>query len=90
MLNLIGGGTRPDPDDSKRVKEWVRELMCLPDDTVVTVMELKCQEEDCPDVETVIGVLGGPGQTRKHKLMKSISEVTKFDIMSIAASGTYG
>jgi hypothetical protein len=64
--------------------------MGLPDNTVVTVMELRCREDDCPDVETVIGVLGEPGKARKHKLPKPLADVTREDVMSLAARGTHG
>jgi hypothetical protein len=90
MINLFTQAQRPDPETSSRIKVWVREIMCLPDETVVTVMELRCHEDDCPDVETVIGVLGEPGKARKHKLLKPMSEVTRFDVMSLASRGTHG
>jgi hypothetical protein len=56
----------------------------------VMVSELRCAEDDCPDVETVIAVLGEPGKARKHKLLKSMSEVTRDDVMNLAARGTHG
>ena len=62
----------------------------LPDDMVVMVTELRCAEDDCPDVETVIAVLGEPGQSRKHKLLMPMIEVTKMDVMYLAARGTHG
>ena len=42
---------------SSEIKGWIRELMNLPADTPVTVAELTCRDEGCPDIETVIGVL---------------------------------
>jgi len=65
---------------SSEIKGWVRDLMALPDDTPVTVAELACRDEGCPDIETVIGVLepGKPIVTiRVHSPM---SEVTLEDV----------
>ncbi len=90
MTNPFGQKPAHDPEVAARVKEWVREVMDLPDDVTVMVTELRCAEEDCPDVETVIAVLGEPGKARKHKLLKPMTEVTRGDVMSLAARGTHG
>jgi len=42
-------------------------------------MQLNCAEEDCPDVETVVGVLE-PGVQRKFKVFKPLAEVTRDDL----------
>ena len=89
-MNLFGQKPSHDPAVTARVKDWVREVMSLPDDVTVMVTELRCAEADCPDVETVIAVLGEPGMARKHKLLKPIAEVTFYDVMSLAARGTHG
>jgi hypothetical protein len=73
-----------------RIKGWARELFRLPDDVTVMVSELRCREEGCPEVETVIVVLGEPGKTRQHKLLKPMAEVTRDDVVSLAARGTHG
>jgi hypothetical protein len=87
---LIGGKPPADREAIHRIKGWVRELFGLGEDDVVTVMELKCLEDDCPDVETVIGVLGEPGKARKHKLLKPAAEVSRLDIADLATRGTHG
>ena len=56
-MNLFGQGPAPDPAVAGRIKAWAREMLGLGDDVVVTVTELRCAEEECPDVETVVGVL---------------------------------
>jgi len=90
MINLFSQGPKSDPEVTSRIKKWVREVMGLPEDVVVMVSELRCAEDDCPDVETVIAVMGEPGQARKHKLLKPASEVTRDDVLSLAARGTHG
>jgi len=88
MINLFA----PKPPQTEaigRIKEWVYELFELPEENTITVMELRCQEDDCPDVETVIGVFGEPGKALKHKVMKPLSEVTREDVVALAALGTH-
>ncbi|WP_201454858.1 nitrate reductase [Ahrensia marina] len=70
---------------STEIKAWVRQLLELPPDTPLTVAELACRDEGCPDIETVIGIMrtGEPIQTiRVHMTM---SEVT-FDHLAEAVS----
>jgi hypothetical protein len=90
MINLFDQGPKSDREMTKRIKDWACELFGLADDATIIVAELRCQEEDCPDVETVIAVLGEPGKARKHKLFKPMAEVTREDVMSLAARGTHG
>jgi hypothetical protein len=87
MLNLLGGGPKPDPEALARIKGWTREAFALADDAVVMVTELRCQEDDCPDVETVIAVMTGPGLTRRFKLMKPAGEVTPEEVAALPATG---
>lgn len=61
---------------SNEIKGWVRNTMGLPADTPITIAELACQDEECPDVETVIGILEpkAPLTTlRIHSPMKMLS-----------------
>ena len=90
MINLFGKKPANNPEVTARVKGWLREVMGLSDDVVVMVTELRCAEDGCPDVETVIAILGEPGIARKHKLLKPLVEVTRFDVMSLAARGAEG
>jgi len=90
VVNLFGQRPSSDPDVTSRIKAWVREIMGLSEDVVIMVTELRCAEDDCPDVETVIAVMGEPGQARKHRLLKPASEVTRDDVTSLAARGTHG
>jgi len=78
-MNLFGQKPTHDPAVVLRVKEWVREMLGLAEDVAVTVMQLNCAEEDCPDVETVVGVLE-PGVQRKFKVFKPLAEVTRDDL----------
>lgn len=90
MINLYGGGPKADPVALERIKSWMRDVLGLPDAAVVMVTELRCAEDGCPDVETVIAVMGEPGKARNHKLPKAAADVTHSDVLSLAARGTHG
>jgi hypothetical protein len=78
-MNLFGQKPSHDPAVALRVKGWAREMLGLGDDVAVTVMQLNCAEDDCPDVETVVAVLE-PGSQRKFKVLKPLAEVTRDDL----------
>jgi hypothetical protein len=90
MINLFDSRPKTDSSELERVKAMVRKTFGLTDDDVIFVTELACPDADCPDLETIIGVMGPPGKARKHKLMKPVREVTVDDILSLAARGTHG
>jgi len=64
-MNLFGGRRSIDPDQSDRIKSWVRETWSLSGEVTVMVTELECREPGCPPIETVIALLEGPGKTRQ-------------------------
>lgn len=88
MINLLSSATRPDPAAVARVKVWVFESFQLPEEAIVKVMELRCAEEDCPDVESVIALFGEFGQTRKFKLLKPVEEITREDVCNLGGRPT--
>lgn len=90
MFNLYNSGPKSDPVVLDRIKRWMRDALGLPDDAVVMVTELRCAEDGCPDVETVVAVMGESGQARNHKLPKAAADVAHFDVLSLAARGTHG
>ena len=68
---------------TREIKEWVRRYFALKDDVTIMVSELQCGETDCPDVETVIALLGGDRDGKKIKINKSIADIGKEDITSL-------
>lgn len=90
MIDLFDDRPKTDPAAVARVKGWAVELFGLDPDTRVMVTELRCAEDDCPDVETVVAVLAGPGKARSHKLLKPVADVTRDDVAAMAARGTHG
>jgi hypothetical protein len=82
MINLFSQKPARDPDAVLRIKQWAIDLLGLGSDVAVTVMELSCTEEGCPDVETVVGILE-PGCQRKFKVFKPLAEVLRDDLEKV-------
>lgn len=69
-----------------RVRAWTREALGLvnpcDEDIPITVSELRCAEEGCPDVETVIGVLyTNPRRISKYKVFMALQDVKQEDVV---------
>jgi hypothetical protein len=65
---------------TQQIKAQVAELLQLDQDATVMVTELNCQDDDCPEVETVIAIFR-PGQPKLQiTLHSSIEEVTVAEI----------
>jgi hypothetical protein len=84
-MNLFESAPKPDPAATRRLKDWTRELLALDEDVAVTVNELRCADEDCPDVETVIGALYGQGQQGLWTIDAPAAEVTREQLAAVFA-----
>ena len=65
---------------SQEIKARVAILLDLCDDATVMVTELTCQDEDCPEVETVIAVFRPGLEKLRVTLHCSIDEITEDEI----------
>jgi hypothetical protein len=68
------------------LKQTVRRLLGLDDDTTVMVRQLTCTEPGCPPLETVIAVLPMNGPARRWTLHRSAEQVTEDDLRTLIAS----
>lgn len=68
------------PEKSRQLKAWVRELCGLDDAVVVSITELACRDQDCPDIETVIGIMRPGEKIETLRIHSPIAEVTKESI----------
>ncbi len=65
---------------TQEIKAQVASLLHLNGEATVMVTELNCQDEDCPEVETIIAVFE-PGQPKIQVTLHSpIDEITKDEI----------
>lgn len=73
------GRVTPDPQVG-RLKEVVRGLLDLDDDTGVVVRQLACTEPGCPPLETVVAVLPARGEARRWTLHAAADQITEDDL----------
>ncbi|RAZ82939.1 nitrate reductase [Mesorhizobium hawassense] len=67
------------PEKTRQIKEWTRELFKLDDAVVVAITELACRDEDCPDIETVIGIMRPGEKIETRRIHKPIADVERLD-----------
>ena len=68
----------------ERVKQGVRKVLAPGEDAVISVSELACGEDGCPDVETVIGIHEAGAPARRLRLHMPLAEVGLADIAAAA------
>jgi len=64
----------------RALKEAARVAFDAGDDDAVMVSELRCTEEGCPPIETVVALLRAGRQPKQVKVHKPIVEVTVEDL----------
>ncbi|WP_262386606.1 hypothetical protein [Roseobacter fucihabitans] len=72
--------SRPNPDAITRVKAQFTEAFELPEDTMLSLAELRCHEPDCPPIGTVIVARAQGSGMREWRIGKPIAEITEADI----------
>ena len=86
-MNRLYNPLAPKPNrahaHSAQIKAWVREALALPDDTPISVTELACRDEGCPDIETVIGVFEPGKKIRTLRVHVPIAEVHQENIAQV-------
>lgn len=74
--------TARESEATTAIKAWVMSHLALPDDTVMAINEIVCNDPSCPGTETVILIMA-PGQTTKAlKIGRELAEVTQGDVVS--------
>lgn len=74
--NPLAPRSRAVPERLQKIKDWTRSLYDLDGGATISVAEIACRDEGCPDIETVIGIMR-PGQkiemVRIHKPLADVS-----------------
>jgi|GEM_PF-569492 len=65
------------PEKTRQIKDWVRELFNLDDETIVSITELTCRDEDCPGIETVIGIMRPGEKIETLRIHAPVAGVTR-------------
>ncbi|MER5663455.1 hypothetical protein [Streptomyces mirabilis] len=80
-------GSRPGPagpsPQLRELKETVRALLGLDDDTAVMIRQLACTEPGCPPLETVVAVLPMDGEARRWTLHRPADQITEDDLRTV-------
>lgn len=79
LLNMFDNSS-PDPEAIACVKAMVSEAFHLPEDTMLSLAELRCHETGCPPIETVITARTQDATVRDWRIGKPIAEITEADI----------
>ena len=80
--DILGLSTKPTGGHTKRVKDMVREAWSIPENVIIMVSELRCHEEGCPDLETVIALMHDGAEPEKVKIYKPMAELNLKEIKS--------
>ncbi|MGP4085196.1 hypothetical protein [Streptomyces sp. KR55] len=77
-----GNPATPSPH-LRELKETVRTLLALDEDTAVMIRQLACTEPGCPPLETVVAVLPMNGKARRWTLHQPTDDVTEDDLKAV-------
>lgn len=83
MDDILGLGRTKIDGSASRVKNLVRSHFALGDDATLMVTELRCHEDGCPDVETVIAVMRANAGRVSWKIAKPMAEITESDVATL-------
>lgn len=64
----------------QHIKSWTRAALQIDEDISLLVSELRCTEEGCPPIETVIAVLEIPDKPVQFKIHKAMKDVLYDDV----------
>ena len=62
MDDILGLSRPKATGDADRIKTLIRLHMKIDDEVALMVSELRCHEDGCPDIETVIALMTGADQ----------------------------
>lgn len=67
------------PEKTRQIKAWMRERYDLDETVVISVTELACRDEGCPDIETVIGIMRPGADIETIRVHKALADVEQSD-----------
>jgi hypothetical protein len=75
VFGLFRKSSQAERDRADGIKELVRKIFGLGDDTTVSVSEIQCGDASCPGTETVILVMQPGKKTRAFKVLAPLLAV---------------
>ena len=74
---------KPNLKRIRLIKEALHKALSLSDETTLSITELRCLEEGCAPIETVVTLLKPNAPTLQHKIHKSTEDLEIKDLMLI-------
>ena len=68
---------------ARLIKQWLRDALELPEDLMILVAEMVCNDPDCAPLETVITVWYTDTDTVQAKIFKPLASVGYEDIGTV-------
>ena len=70
---------RPDASAIRKLKAFISERFKLTETTTLSIAELRCHEQGCAPIETVITARFDDGSLKNWKIEKTIQEIIPSD-----------
>ena len=81
---LIGNtANKPSLVAVRLIKRALYDALELPEDALITVVQLACLEQDCAPLETVIGLLRPEAPQVQYKIHKPTDCIAAEDLMKV-------
>ena len=74
---------QPSGNAVREIKKMIIERFLCKESTIISVAELRCQETNCPSVETIITIRHDDSSQDIWRIHKSINRATYADICSL-------
>ena len=69
------------PEKAAAIEFWTRQIIAVPEGSIVSVNEYSCGKPTCPNQHTAIFVMSQEGVTRKISVHKPLADISEFDIL---------
>ncbi|MDT3379990.1 hypothetical protein RNI52_21870 [Labrys neptuniae] len=80
VFGLFRKPSQADRDKAAAIKQMVREILDLGEDTTISVSEIQCGDAACPGTETVILVMQPGVKTKAYKVLAPLVEVERVQV----------
>lgn len=81
MEDILGLSRPKATGDAERIKTLIRQHMKIDGEATLMVSELRCHEDGCPDIETVIALMTGADQRQSWKIAKPMAQIDEGDVL---------
>ena len=69
------------PEKAAAIEFWTRQIIAIPEGSIVSVSEYSCGKPTCPNQHTAIFVMSQEGVTQKISVHKPLADISEFDVL---------